>query len=93
MKTLLRCLTTLALLASCQPGQPPSPTMPGTPAKPRVQYRLIFLKQESKHESDSELYFREFESKVDQAMTEGWQPLGGVSMTFGFPVQAMVKTQ
>lgn len=36
---------------------------------------------------------KDFESQVNQAMAEAWQPMGGVATAtvFGVPVQVMMK--
>lgn len=96
MKTVFISIAILLLLTACQ-QTPQSNTIPQTTTavKPRTQYRLVFLKQERKHEYDNELYFRDFEAKVNQLIAEGWQPLGGVSMAGmgGIPIQTMVKIE
>lgn len=98
MKTLFVSLIMLSLLTSCQESNQ-SKTMPGetTTVTPRVNYRVIALQPRKGGYGNKEypLMIKDFEDQVNQAITEGWQPLGGVATatTFGVPVQAMMKPE
>ncbi len=93
---ILLFLTVLSL--ACQQTQTPQGSaLPDAKSniKSHIRYRILTLQLNRKYEEDSELYIRDFEAKVNQAITEGWQPIGGVA-TAGmglFPIQAMMKAE
>lgn len=101
MKSLLTTVTLLWLLTACQPSNQ-SKSLPGSGSettaatgKPHAQYRVIYLLPNSKYERDYDTYVHAFEAKVNQAMAEGWQPVGGITTAsiVAVPVQAMIKTE
>lgn len=104
MKSLFTFLVILGLLTACNQSDQ-NKTVPGSRSdtttvagKPRATYRVVvFQRKKGKRYDDDEyeLMIRDFESQINQAIAEGWEPVGGITAVgmFGLPIQAMMKRE
>ena len=100
MKIIFLSIMLLLLLTACQQSNQ-SKTMPGvsadttiTAGKPGIQYRvIIFQRRKKSYNDDYDLIMHDFEGQVNQAIAQGWEPVGGVALAgmVGVPTQAMIK--